>query len=168
MFKKNSFYYLTILVLIMSGIVAGYMTYVFSYPIKTVEIKNDPMPVSSIKNSDYVVYKSDFCNFTEKEFTLRRQFISDRITTLPDVKTSIKKGCYNQEVLLKIPAELPPGRYKIRFTLIYKIGGFRQLITTFDTREFEIQGSPDTAQPVTFDFIGKRIYGSEVLFTLND
>jgi hypothetical protein len=81
-----------------------------------------------------------------------RMFIDGIIYQLPTVITNNPVGEQNfVNRTLKIPEELPPGHYRMRTVLIYKVNPFRDISYTFDTNMFEILADDCDAAEVKKD-----------------
>lgn len=108
------------------------------------QINNEPFPVRTVRSDNEangaVILKVDFCKNVETVGDVRTSFVGkDREIFLPLSKERGSKGCYVTEVPILIPDGTPPGRYKVRFRVVYDLNPLKRgIVDEFTSREFDI------------------------------
>lgn len=132
--------YISVLTLIASlGFVLTY-TYWQVYPYKTLEINKTPMEVvtKKVKPGGVLVYKVDYCKFTDETATITKAFIDGVIYNMPAVEGIFPRGCGVNVVAVTIPHELPAGVYEIAQKWTYPVNPIRRNATLAKTEPFEV------------------------------
>lgn len=117
------------------------LIYWYVYPYKTIEWKTDKFPVKEkvIKRGDNLVFISDYCKYIDLPATVTRSFINDFAYVATPTITYAKKGCNKMAVVVKVPKELPSGKYYIHNKFTYKVNPIRSITLVHDSEEFIVK-----------------------------
>jgi len=121
-------------------------------PYKTITYLNDPFPVTpgeplTIKQGEELTYNLHYCKYTDDmPIELHKEFVDGIIYEAADQKALITgQGCGEIDVPVLIPVNLPPGEYRLRITVIYKVNPIRKITKVSETQEFIITRAADGA-----------------------
>jgi hypothetical protein len=109
------------------------------YPYKVIDFKSVVVK-SSYKQGDVFSMKIEYCKYMPLPTKMTRQFLNGVIYTLNDnVTANSPVGCKTNESRdIKIPSELPAGKYTYRQTMEYQVNPIRRIIVVFETDKFEV------------------------------
>lgn len=113
---------------------------------EVITVNNSPFPTrieNKTANTDGTIYvKIDECKKYDKVGELRVSFISEsREIFLPIDQEKLPKGCSDTEYPIKIPKDIIPDTYSIKFRVTYDINPIKQDVTQiFMTQKFKIDG----------------------------
>ena len=118
------------------------------YPYKTVVFndKNFKIENKTIKQGGIIKYKSDYCKYMDKASITTRSFVNDVIYVMPASITNRNIGCNKITVLVKVPDELPMGKYHINMSYKIKVNPIRDIIVEHNTEPFEITEGTASAE----------------------
>jgi hypothetical protein len=107
------------------------------------EIKNTPVPVRTIREhptaEGVVILHVDYCKNVTATGRVRTSFYnSSREVFLPVSTDYQQPGCYDVEVPVLIPKDIPPGTYRVKFRVIYQVNPIKQVIEEFDSKPFQV------------------------------
>lgn len=108
------------------------------------EVKNEPFPVRTIREhptaAGVVILKVEACKNTETIGRVRTSFVSEsREVFLPVFEDRGSRQCFESEVPVLIPKDLPPGKYKVHFRVAYDINPIKKdVLQEFESKEFEV------------------------------
>lgn len=107
------------------------------WPYKTMDAKFI-LITPQVKAGERVEYEFEYCKFTDLSAVIVKQIINDTVVHLTPITSNQAKGCGNMIASAKTPEYLPPGKYKLRITTIYKMNPVREISVSSETEEFEI------------------------------
>lgn len=109
------------------------------YPYKTISFNTNESKVLTpeVKKGGLLNHTIDFCKYTNLSADLTRSFIDGVIYTTPTIKTSNPKGCRTNNLYIEIP-NLPPGQYKLKIEMSYKVNPVRTIKSEIYTESFMI------------------------------
>lgn len=143
--------------LMMSGLVVGLLAAIFSiylmvWPFKTIVPQTQPYVVETktVKPGESLTFIVDICRYTNAQATISAQLVGDAVVYLPARPSNLPKGCGKYRNTVIIPAETPPGIYKLVNGVSYPIGfPGRHITVTTETEKFTVSGTPPPAAVVT-------------------
>jgi hypothetical protein len=134
-------HWFTILVLSSAMAIMIYFTYLCFYPFKTVVFEKDSFQTSKTqyKQGEYLTYTVKYIKYTNVYATVIRSFENDVVYQIPMTETKNPMGKQNfVNCSIKVPKELPVGKYILRMAIIYKLNPFREITHNVATNEFEV------------------------------
>jgi hypothetical protein len=131
--------YIMYLVLFSTWLLVLYMAYLMLYPITISTVTNYKILNDKVKQGETITYEIDYCKYSDIQGQRDRAFINDIVYTITPDTTNVPTGCHKAVNTINIPRELPPGVYKVRNTISYRINPFRTEQTSFTSNEFEVQ-----------------------------
>lgn len=107
------------------------------------EVKNNPVPVRSIRphpSEDGIVFlKVDYCKKVKANGVIRTSFISStREYFFPVSHDREDPSCNITEVPVPVPHEVQPGIYHVHFRITYQVNPLKTVVEEFDSRSFEV------------------------------
>jgi len=116
--------------------------WIYSPPMKALEISPNPIPVvtDNLKPYDYAVLKYTYCKnvTTTGRLTITLVGTSSQLV-LPTTHERGERKCQNDvRVPLAIPPLTPPGEYHFHFRVMYIVNPLRTITQDFDTQEFKV------------------------------
>lgn len=109
------------------------------YPYKTTSnIQPYKILNEEVRQGDLLLYKIDYCKYTNVTPTVNRQFIDGIIYSTPESTAQLKKGCGRFINSVKIPTTLPPGTYYMKATVTFKMNPIRIISKEFITEQFTV------------------------------
>jgi hypothetical protein len=143
--KNHKLLVWTVWVTIILGIsLIGYICYLLFAPVKTLVVKNSPMPIIGskvLKNGEYVTYRYDYCKYYDHPLSIQRDFVDGIIFRTEPALAQLEPGCHVRDVKVIIPETLPAGEYKIRNITQVVVNQLRTVTTTYETEEFTVIAS---------------------------
>lgn len=118
-----------------------YVSYLLWSPVKTLVVKNAPMPIIGskvLKNGEYITYRYDYCKYYDHPLSIQRDFVDGIIFRTEPAFAQLEPGCHVKDVVVKIPETLPAGQYKIRNITQVVVNQLRTVTTTYETEEFNV------------------------------
>jgi hypothetical protein len=115
-----------------------------SYPYRTVEVSNSPMPVEFVHTEgfgNHILFHAEFCSYTDKEITIHRRLVNTQVISFPEIKATIPKGCDIRDLYLKLPKVISPGVYYLDWHIEVQVNPLRKEEYSFTTQEFVIEES---------------------------
>ena len=132
---------LSVLTFVIVAIFCGILLYWSFYPFKTIIDKQPSQVVNTeVEAGRSVIVIKDYCKYTSINATLIRNLINNTSIPLPEVKSTLPKGCHVTNVIIPIPDYVPTGKYYLKTTSIYKINPVRTISVDANTVEFNITG----------------------------
>lgn len=133
----NYLSFLTLLVAFGFLLIFGFWQF---YPYKTIEFKNVPFPIfnenKTIEQGGVLVYKTEFCKYTDLEAKVARSFVDEVVYLVPTDVGVRPKGCGEVMVELTIPNTLPPATYKLVIDYTYEVNPIRTISIHEETESF--------------------------------
>lgn len=120
-----------------------FVSYLLWYPVKTLVVKNAPMPIIGsrvLHNGDYIYYRYDYCKYYDYPLSIQRDFVDGIIFKTEPGLAQLEPGCHIKDVKVIIPDTLPPGDYKIRNITQVVVNQLRTVTTVYETGEFTVIG----------------------------
>jgi len=110
------------------------------FPYKPLSINNHPYPVitKEVKKGDALLFKMDYCKFTDKKATVTRRFTDSLLYVMPDITAVNEAGCRKQLISEEIPQNLPAGEYIMDFYYTYKVNPIREVTVHARTQKFQV------------------------------
>jgi len=110
------------------------------FPYKPLSINNHPYPVitKEVKKGDALLFKMDYCKYTDKKATVTRRFIDGLLYVMPDITAVNEAGCRKQLISEEIPQNLPAGEYIMDFYYTYKVNPIREVTVHAHTQKFQV------------------------------
>lgn len=126
--------------LVIIAIVFIALLYMLFWPIQTIELQDNPIPVltKSVVAGDILKYKFTYTKYTKKRCVAHRVLLNDTLINLPAISSIAPIGTHTVTVTVKIPEYAPPGKYILRTKLVYQVNPLRTIERVFDTEEFEV------------------------------
>jgi hypothetical protein len=109
-------------------------------PYPTINYLSEEFPVSDsvVQQGDDITYNVRYCKTTDQMPTIKKQFVDGIIFNAEEFEAFIEKGCGDIDIPLHIPDTLPPGNYKLRVTITYKVNPIRNIEKTHETNWFQV------------------------------
>ena len=110
------------------------------FPYKTIEINNEPYPITKeVKQGGVVVFEMDYCKYTKEEVVISRRFIDGIIYIVPDIVTAYNEpGCRASFITENVPDNLPEGEYYMKFYYTYEVNPIRKITVSARTQTFKV------------------------------
>lgn len=107
------------------------------------DVKNAPFPVRTIREhptaDGVVILKTEYCKNISASGRVRVSFFNpSREVFLPISTDKQDAGCYELEVPILIPKDLPPGEYRIKFRVTYQVNPIKSVVEEFDSKKFQV------------------------------
>lgn len=108
------------------------------------EIKNEPVPVRTIRpkpKADGILFLNvDYCKKVSASGRVRTSFVgASRETFLPVYEDKQPPVCQKVEVPVPIPHDMAPGKYHLHYRVVYKINPIKEVVEEFNSSEFEVE-----------------------------
>lgn len=134
-------YKISVLFLGITSILSIAILYLLFFPISVIEPQQQPYRVitKEVSVGKYFVYEVNACKNVDTTAMIQRQFVGDVIYSLPDQNGNIQMGCSKSKVSIKVPDDIPPGRYHLELTVTYKLNVFSERTYHFTTEEFNVK-----------------------------
>jgi len=130
-----------IIILSLVSIVAMFCVFMFwwLYPYQT-STQKQPYEVltKEIHQGEMMVYKIDYCKYTDKIPTVSRQFIDGIIYAVPQGNAQLKQGCGHATNSIRVPTSLPPGEYYVHATVVWQMNPIRTITKEYETEKFTV------------------------------
>lgn len=142
---KNIYYKLAIasIFIFLAFTVYCFLTAIIPFDIVTFEGGNKVLTVNNpnkeVKSGGFVSLQFKGC----KHFALEAEIVTHIEDTLvwhlPNTKSNLEVGCFNRELLIKIPTEIPIGEVvRIHRELTYKVSPFSEKVEIVNSEFFRI------------------------------
>jgi hypothetical protein len=111
------------------------------YPFKTFEANNQPYKIinKEIKAGELLQYEADYCRLTDVTANITRRFVNDLIYEMPSTVNQAPEGCYKDIITIKVPSELPPGKYNLSMIYVYSVSPLQKITRIAETEEFIVK-----------------------------
>jgi hypothetical protein len=119
------------------------------YPYHVIDKSPSPLKIvglSSVRAGQDIVYEYSYTKYTDVIPTIHRQFVDGLIFESEDTTTHLEPGNGHVHVAIRIPETLPPGKYRLRIFISYRVNPIRTIDTVDETQEFTVLGHPDEAE----------------------
>ena len=103
--------------------------------IHSVKILN---PGNIVKAGDHIIYAVDATKYTDRPARILRQLVNDRVTHYTPIESNIPTGKKRRTSTLITSKGDPPGEYYIKYTLVYRYFGFRDVAVSTESDRFMI------------------------------
>uniref|UniRef100_A0A6M3JP92 Uncharacterized protein n=1 Tax=viral metagenome TaxID=1070528 RepID=A0A6M3JP92_9ZZZZ len=109
------------------------------WPFKILDVK-EPIKVVSeyVYPGDRLFYEIDFEKHVDTAGILNRKLVDGFVIDLGDVSVPSKARKNIVTASVKIPAFTPPGRYRLRWSVTYKINPLRTIVRSFESEYFHV------------------------------
>jgi hypothetical protein len=118
------------------------VTTIALYPFEPVKYSQTILHNSTVTAGQYITYTAKFCKSTNKIGTMTRYLVSlngdATITLSPSGLADAKITDISKTVTVQIPELVKPGRYKVRWVVVYTYFGIREVSISWETPEFRI------------------------------
>lgn len=132
--------------LILIGLIFVLLAYWIFAPIKTLMIKQLPLPVTKpedISSGRIIVLRFDYCKDTNLHGKVTRQLISDRSAiNLPVYNETLITGCHKTDAPIILPYTVATQTFHIHYHVEYPVNPLRSEIVEFDSAKFTIIPAP--------------------------
>lgn len=112
------------------------------YPFTPVVFREVVLKQDVVTAGQYITYTANFTKYTNKVGTMTRYLVSlngdATITLNPSGLADAKMSATCKTVVVEIPCIVKPGRYKIRWVVVYDYFGIRQVSASHETPEFRV------------------------------
>ena len=134
--KSNLIALISFIILVVIWLI--YMVW-WLFPYKTLEVGQPYQVISDeVKQGGLLQYEIDYCKYTNKVATVRRQFVDGIIYAIPEVSANLPKGCDTEINSVKIPEELPVGTYTLEIVVEYQVNPIRVITHNLKTTPFKV------------------------------
>ena len=118
------------------------LTYWSAYPYKPLVINKQPFHVISkeVKAGGILNYEIDYCKNTTLVSHISRSFVNGLLFTMPVVEGANKLGCGVNNILMKVPEELPAGEYTLEINYKYQVNPIREISVKIKSEPFRVIG----------------------------
>jgi hypothetical protein len=132
------------IILITGMLVILFYAWLMFYPFKVAEFKEGSWQTikQSYKQGEVFTYRIKYHKYYNIPSTVIRSFEDGMVYQLPVTQSNNPIGeadFINMSV--EIPKQLPPGKYIMRMTIIYKLNAFRDEVHSVQTNQFTVTGS---------------------------
>lgn len=124
-------YFLLAMVIIMQGLVLFWAFWPYE------PLRVDYAKIIYFKNGDRLAYELSGEKFSALPAEVTRQFVDGITVSLPAVSGNIDVGKFKQPFATPIPM-IPPGKYYMKWTAVYKVNPIREVSVTTRTPCFEV------------------------------
>jgi len=137
---QRRLYWISSVLLAISLIALGVVTFWLVYPYKVIEIKGSEFKVENkvVRRGDVIRFTSDYCKYMDIASTITRIFSNGVLFYTNPITSGAKKGCGTATISVKIQDELSPGEYEIQNIYQYKVNPIRVITIRHNTEKFEI------------------------------
>jgi len=107
----------------------------------------EPLEIHSVKimnegdkvaQGQELVFEVDYVKHNNMSGMVIRQLLNDRVINYSPHMSSVPKGAAKRRGYLKIGEVDSPGKYQLNYTVIYKYFGFREVVVSKLSNEFEV------------------------------
>jgi hypothetical protein len=91
---------------------------------------------------DYIVYQMDYTKYVDLDGAMTRKLVNEFIIDLTDTITTNPVGTGVNRMIIPIPKYADPGKYKLRFTITYKVNPIRSVTIDAESEEFIVTEYP--------------------------
>jgi hypothetical protein len=120
----------------------GTIVTVSLYPFEPIKYSKIDLLYSTVKAGGYVWYTANFCKSVNQVGTMTRYLVSMNggatITLNPGGLADAKITDKSKTVMVEIPDDIKPGKYKIKWVVVYSYFGIRQIPVWAETPEFMV------------------------------
>lgn len=118
-----------------------YIGFLLLIPRTLVHYKREPFEVltKTVEAGKSVVYRVDRCSFVSATTFSYRAFVGDReFIPYPVTASIVSPGCVSRDVYIPVPAETPPGKYHLQFTVEWHLEPLGVKYLSSQTEEFTV------------------------------
>ena len=110
------------------------------YPYRIIEFKNEPFPIEAktVEQGGLLNYTVSYCKFEAIGATVTKIFTDGILYTMPAIETNRPVGCDSNLVYVKVPPELPKGKYTLTSIYRFKPNPVRTVDYVVHTEDFYI------------------------------
>lgn len=130
--------YINLAIILVGFMLIGYWGL---YPFKTFETNIQPYKVITkvVQAGELLQYEADYCRLTTVTSTITRRFVNDLIYEMPPTNNQAPRGCYKDIISIKVPSELPPGKYHLSMIYVYSVSPLQKITRMAETEEFIVK-----------------------------
>jgi len=130
-----------------TAVIAGYFMYMSRNPIQVLRVQTLPLRVvnaqAEVDRGQPIVFEFNYCKYVEATATLMRELYAvdgrDLVAMLPLTGGALPTGCHKILLAEPVPGYVPPGRYVLRITRLYRAGTFYDDPEIFETAPFIVR-----------------------------
>jgi hypothetical protein len=147
----------TALALIMVWMMIGLVLYWLAYapPAFSGVLQNAAIDEALAPGQPLLVQRK-FCLNYDVTLRVHREFQDGVVFGLPDIMTTMQRGCHDMTVEIDVPHSLPPGAYLYRVTVEYDATPLRRHVVQFPDVHFVLADqsgdAPDQATRLTLGY----------------
>lgn len=131
-------------IVIVSMVFSVTMFFIFMFwwifPYRTISVSQHPYKVLTpeVKQGQMMTYVIDYCKHTNAIAEVHKQFVDGIIYAVPESSIGIEKGCGSKTISIKVPKTLPPGDYKLKVDVSFKVNPIRVISNSYETEIFSV------------------------------
>lgn len=96
-------------------------------------------PNKEVKSGDFVSLQAKGCKHFALEAEIKTTIIDTLVWQLPNTTSNLETGCFDRELKIKIPTEIPIGEVvRIHRELTYKVSPFSEKTEVINSEFFKI------------------------------
>lgn len=120
--------------------VLGLVMFWLLMPYTPLVINQRPIEIitKSVEKGGFLLYKLDYCKYTEKEAVVRTDFKDGILFSLPDITDKSVPGCKVQVVGQMVPETLPKGDYILTLDFVYEVNPIRTITVETHSQKFRV------------------------------
>ena len=102
-------------------------------------LSNQMIPETTFRAGDTMYVLREWCISRLAEYDYSRKFIDGFEYVLPEPsRVAHEPGCYRHHLAVEIPAKMPPGVYRYRVQLIYRLSPWRRQVVNLPAPTIQV------------------------------
>ena len=139
--KRNDILFIVSMAIVILTLFIGvYYLYLMFWPAKVITANSDPLKIvtEEVRHGEMVQYVADVCKSKDIQARGYNQFVNHVVINTDSRLSNMPAGCEKFIAGTEVPDILPPGEYRLRVSLTYKVNPIREVTQTFETEPFTI------------------------------
>ncbi len=127
-------------ILSLSALVILYISYLLLWPVRVLEVKTQPLPLSAsrVRPGDVATLTFDYCKYRHIQSRITVELVGE---TIPPGLSSIRNfeaGCHSANLGVTVPESTRPGNYYMAVEFRYEVNQLRTDVQRFDSVPFQV------------------------------
>ena len=139
--KYKALTYLGLGVVITAWLLLIFIGYEMFYPFNPLEVNEFRIINHTYYQGGELLYFSSYCKYMPMSAKVMTSYNDGVIYPMESYRTNMNVGCGNVTNTIKIPQNLPAGKYTIYRTYEYRINGLRSIQVSVRSNEFEVKNA---------------------------
>jgi hypothetical protein len=123
-----------------STIILFYVFYKLLVPIKILDIKDVPIPVTPlvVEQGGTISFVTEYCKYVDIPSIITVSFINHTLTPSLVTLRNFPTGCHVGKLDIQVPRMINPNKYKLLIFIDYNVSNLRKEHYQFFSEEFEV------------------------------